>query len=55
MLDENPEYGLKAPDKDHPNTIWFNIAVEDIEKDIKLLLRMVVQRSRNHQYDGWGS
>lgn len=32
MLDENPDYGLKAPDKDHPNTIWFNIAVEDIEK-----------------------
>lgn len=32
MLDENPEYGLKAPDKDHPNTVWFNIAVEDIEK-----------------------
>lgn len=32
MLDENPEYGLKAPDKEHPNTIWFNISVEDIEK-----------------------
>ena len=32
MLDANPEYGLKAPDKEHPNTIWFNIAVENIEK-----------------------
>lgn len=32
MLDENPEYGLKAPDKEHPNTVWFNISVEDIEK-----------------------
>lgn len=31
MLDENPEYGLKAPDKEHPNTVWFNISVEDIE------------------------
>ncbi|NMA83891.1 MAG: MerR family transcriptional regulator [Epulopiscium sp.] len=38
MLDENPEYGLKAPDKDHPNTIWFNIAVEDIEKTHKTAL-----------------
>ena|SRR5690554_2947325 len=38
MLDENPEYGLKAPDKDHPNTIWFNIAVEDIEKTHKAAL-----------------
>lgn len=32
MLDANPDYGLKAPDKEHPNTIWFNISVEDIEK-----------------------
>ncbi|MBO0451280.1 VOC family protein [Candidatus Enterococcus murrayae] len=32
MLDANSDYGLKAPDKEHPNTIWFNIAVEDIEK-----------------------
>lgn len=32
MLDENPEYGLKAPDKEHPNTVWFNISVEYIEK-----------------------
>lgn len=35
MLDENPEYGLKAPDPEHPNTIWFNIAVEDIENTHK--------------------
>lgn len=31
MLDANPEYGLNAPDPDHPNTIWFNITVSDIE------------------------
>lgn len=38
MLDANPEYGLKAPDPEHPNTIWFNIAVEDIEKTHKAAL-----------------
>lgn len=38
MLDENPDYGLKAPDKDHPNTVWFNIAVEDIEKTHQMAL-----------------
>lgn len=32
MLDENKEYGLNAPDQEHPNTIWFNISVEDIAK-----------------------
>ncbi|MDQ0360109.1 MerR family transcriptional regulator [Breznakia pachnodae] len=32
MLDANPEYGLMAPDPEHPNTIWFNISVEDIKK-----------------------
>lgn len=32
MLDENPEYGLVAPTPDKPNTIWFNVSVEDIEK-----------------------
>lgn len=32
MLDANPDYGLKAPDSEHPNTIWFNISVEDIEQ-----------------------
>lgn len=32
MLDENPEYSLIAPTPDKPNTIWFNISVEDIEK-----------------------
>lgn len=31
MLDANPEYGLNAPDPDHPNTVWFNITVPDIE------------------------
>jgi DNA-binding transcriptional MerR regulator len=38
MLDANPEYGLKAPDQEHPNTIWFNIAVEDIERTHKTAL-----------------
>lgn len=38
MLDENPEYGLRAPDKEHPNTVWFNITVEDIEKTHKTAL-----------------
>ena len=31
MLDENLEFGLRAPDPDHPNTIWYNITVNDIE------------------------
>lgn len=30
---ENPEYGLKVPDKDLSNTVWFYIAVEDTEKN----------------------
>lgn len=30
MLDENPPFGLNAPKPDKPNTIWFNIAVADI-------------------------
>ncbi|ADU74944.1 PhnB protein [Acetivibrio thermocellus AD2] len=32
MLDENPEFGLKAPDRDRPNTIWFNVSVPDIKE-----------------------
>ncbi|MGM0446435.1 MAG: VOC family protein [Bacillota bacterium] len=32
MLDENLEFGLRAPNADHPNTIWYNILVDDIEK-----------------------
>ncbi|AEV69471.1 VOC family protein [Acetivibrio clariflavus] len=32
MLDENPKFGLKAPDPDKPNTIWFNVMVPDIEE-----------------------
>ncbi|MEY8001754.1 hypothetical protein AB8U03_16425 [Clostridium sp. Mt-5] len=32
MLDENPKFGLKAPDTDKPNTIWFNISVLDIKE-----------------------
>lgn len=32
MLDVNPEFGLKGPNPDHPNTIWFNILVPDIKE-----------------------
>lgn len=32
MLDENPDFGLFAPKKDKPNTIWFNILVPDIKE-----------------------
>ncbi|WP_411168420.1 VOC family protein [Clostridium sp. MB05] len=32
MLDENPQFALKAPTKDNPNTIWFNILVPDIKE-----------------------
>ncbi|MGB4589803.1 MAG: VOC family protein [Clostridiaceae bacterium] len=35
MLDETEAYGLKAPDPDHPNTIWFNILVPDINETFK--------------------
>ncbi|MCL2115205.1 MAG: hypothetical protein FWH29_03170 [Methanobrevibacter sp.] len=31
MLDENKEYGLYAPSKDKPNSMWCNLLVEDIE------------------------
>ncbi|BBU38114.1 MerR family transcriptional regulator [Aeribacillus pallidus] len=32
MLDENPKFGLKAPNPDEPKTIWFNILVPDIKE-----------------------
>lgn len=32
MLDENPEFGLKAPNPEYPQTIWFNIMVPDINE-----------------------
>lgn len=32
MLDENPKFGLKAPNPDTPNTFWFNISVPDIKE-----------------------
>lgn len=38
MLDVNPESGLKAPDPEHPNTIWFNITVPDIESTYRKAL-----------------
>lgn len=31
MLDENPEYKLLAPTLKSPNSIWFNVTVEDIK------------------------
>jgi len=35
MLDENESFGLKAPDPEHPNTIWFNVLVPDINETFK--------------------
>mgnify|MGYP000879896598 FL=1 len=32
MLDETPEFGLKAPTLDEPKAIWFNILVPDIRE-----------------------
>ncbi|QUI24116.1 VOC family protein [Vallitalea pronyensis] len=32
MLDENPKFGLNAPNPERPNTIWFNILVPDIKE-----------------------
>lgn len=32
MLDENPDFGLKSPDPDVPNTIWFNVFVSNIDE-----------------------
>lgn len=32
LLDENPEFQLKAPNSDEPKTIWFNILVPDIKE-----------------------
>ncbi len=32
MLDENPEFGLNAPNPDYPNTMWINITVPDINE-----------------------
>lgn len=31
LLDENADYGLKAPEKGQPSPIWVNIMVEDIQ------------------------
>ena len=31
MLDANPAFYLHAPDPEHPNTMWINIVVPDIE------------------------
>ena len=38
MLDANEEYGLKSPTQEHPNTIWFNITVENIEETHQLAM-----------------
>lgn len=32
LLDENIDYGLKAPTEESPQSIWFNILVDDIKK-----------------------
>lgn len=32
MLDENPQFELRAPTPDQPKSIWFNILVSDIEE-----------------------
>jgi len=32
LLDENSQFGLKAPTPEKPNTIWFNILVSDIKE-----------------------
>lgn len=32
MLDENPEFQLRAPVPDQPKAIWFNILVSDIKE-----------------------
>jgi PhnB protein len=32
MLDENPQFGLKAPSMDAPQTMWFNITVPNIKE-----------------------
>ena len=32
MLDENPRFGLKAPNLGDPQTIWFNILVPNIKE-----------------------
>lgn len=32
LLDENPKFDLNAPNPDQPKSIWFNIAVPDINE-----------------------
>ena len=32
LLDENPEFGLIAPGKDAPQTMWMNVMVPDIRR-----------------------
>ena len=34
MLDENPKFGLKAPNLGDPQTIWFNILVPNINGNL---------------------
>lgn len=40
MLDENPKFGLKAPDIDDPKTIWFNVLVADIKETYAKAIRL---------------
>lgn len=39
MLDENPKFGLNAPNPEKPNTIWFNISVPDIKETFSKAIR----------------
>lgn len=39
LLDENPQFGLTAPDPEKPNPIWFNIAVPDIQETFSKAVR----------------
>lgn len=32
MLDENPQFELRAPDPDAPKSIWYNVNVPDIKE-----------------------
>ena len=39
MLDENPDFDLKAPKADDPKPIWFNIMVPDINETFNKAIR----------------
>jgi len=45
LLDENPQFGLVAPDQEKPKTIWFNILVPDFKETFAKAINAVVQKS----------